>query len=98
MQPLKAAGPVVYTCKWGSENARWNFTDHVVTYAGQNIELGEGILFGFRVPDGAYLSFDVGFSMDVIHFDPPRTMTGKVSRQRDLVDDKVTPVRCVRSR
>lgn len=89
-----AAPPVVYDCKWGSEKARLNFTDHIATYAGKDIELGEGILFGFRTPDGAYLSFDVKFSMDVVRFDRPSTMSGKVSLQRDGVDDKVMPVRC----
>jgi hypothetical protein len=83
-----------YDCTWGTENARLNFADHIATYAGKDIELSEGITFGFDPPAGGFIVFDVGFAMDVIHFDQPKTMSGTATLTQDLVDDKVMPVHC----
>jgi hypothetical protein len=91
----QAALPVVYDCKWGSEKARLNFTDHIATYAGKDTKLKSGIVFGFDDPSGKYILFDIPVSIDRIHEERPWTISGVVRPGGDLDDPNTIPVRCV---
>ncbi|BCJ90360.1 hypothetical protein IZ6_10950 [Terrihabitans soli] len=88
------AAPVVYDCKWGSEKARLNFTDHTATYAGKTVDLKEGIVFGFDDPQGKYILFDIPIAIDKIHEKRPWTMSGVIRPDGDFDDPNTIPVRC----